>query len=70
MKKNNKDLLAVYLNEFNFNFLYRGALKYNCLKTLKYLKIGEKAFKPEQKVSWHQRCQLMSVEVQGASVML
>jgi len=41
MKKNNKDLLAVYLNEFNFNFLYRGALKYNCLKTLKYLKLSK-----------------------------
>ena len=41
MKKNNNDLLTIYLNEFNFNFLYKGANKYKCTTTLKYLKLSK-----------------------------
>jgi hypothetical protein len=41
MEKINKNLLAVYLNEFNFSFLYKGANKYNCPTTLKYLKLNK-----------------------------
>jgi hypothetical protein len=34
---NKKDLLAIYLNEFNYKYLLRGARKYKCLTTLKFL---------------------------------
>jgi hypothetical protein len=39
MDKN--DLLAIYLNEFNFNFLLWGARKYKCLTTLKFLNLKQ-----------------------------
>ena len=37
MKK--KDLLAIYLNEFNNDYLYKGAKKYKCHLILKNLKL-------------------------------
>ena len=39
MSNDEKNLLAIYLNEFNFNFLYVGAKKYKCKNILKYLNL-------------------------------
>ncbi|MDB4154399.1 hypothetical protein N9682_04640, partial [Candidatus Pelagibacter sp.] len=41
MKKKQKDLLVVYLNEFNFDFLLKGARKYNCKYILEILKLNK-----------------------------
>ena len=35
----NKNLLVIYLNEFNFNYLSKGAKKYKCESILKILKL-------------------------------
>lgn len=39
MKKIQKDLLIVYLNEFDVKFLLKGAKKYNCKSILKILRL-------------------------------
>ena len=38
MNFENNNLLAIYLNEFNFNYLIKGAKKYKCKSILKFLK--------------------------------
>ena len=35
----NKNLLVIYLNEFNFDYLYKGAKKYKCESILKILRL-------------------------------
>ena len=39
MKNKNKDLLVVYLNEFNTDFLFKGAKKYKCQSILEILRL-------------------------------
>ena len=39
MKKKQKDLLLIYLNEFNLEFLNKGAKKYNCTSIKEVLKL-------------------------------
>ena len=39
--KNNKKLLAIYLNEFNPEYLLKGAKKYKCKSILKILKLSK-----------------------------
>lgn len=39
MKENKNNLLVIYLNEFNYRYLFNGAKKYNCRSILKILKL-------------------------------
>ena len=39
MKENKNNLLVIYLNEFNYSYLLKGAKKYNCRSILKILKL-------------------------------
>ena len=41
MNKKQNDLLAVYLNEFNFNYLLKGAKKYSCKNILEVLNLNK-----------------------------
>ena len=38
MNENHNNLLVIYLNEFNFEYLLKGARKYKCKSILKVLK--------------------------------
>ena len=50
MKKKQKDLLIIYLNEFNSEFLFKGAKKYKCKSILKILKLKNiKTFTKDKK---------------------
>ena len=40
----NKNLLVIYLNEFNFDYLYKGAKKYKCESILKILRLKISTF--------------------------
>ena len=51
---NNNDLLAIYLNEFNYKYLLLGAKKYKCLNTLKYLSFKKvKTFTKDNKQNYN-----------------
>ena len=39
MNIKNNNLLAIYLNEFNFDYLIKGAKKYKCKSVLKILEM-------------------------------
>ena len=39
MNLKNCNLLAIYLNEFNYNYLLKGAKKYNCKSIIEVLKL-------------------------------
>ena len=39
MQKKQKELLLIYLNEFNLEFLNKGAKKYNCPSIKEVLKL-------------------------------
>jgi hypothetical protein len=41
MNFNNNNLLAIYLNEFNFNYLIKGAKKYKSKSILKFLRLNK-----------------------------
>ena len=41
MEKKKKDLLLIYLNEFNLEFLIKGAKKYNCHSIKEILKFNK-----------------------------
>ena len=46
---NNKKLLVIHLNEFNFDFLLKGAKKYHCKNILKLLKLKKiKTYTPDK----------------------
>ena len=50
MKKKQKDLLIILLNEFNLDFLSKGARKYKCKSILKILKLKNiKTFTKDKK---------------------
>ena len=50
MKKKKRNLLAIYLNEFNLEFLLRGAKKYKCKSTLSILNFKKVKTYTEDKV--------------------
>jgi len=64
MKKIKKDLLVVYLNEFNLDFLQKGAKKYNCESILKILKLKNlKTFTRDKKQDFNLDPWVQSVSI-------
>ena len=62
--KNNKKLLAIYLNEFNPEYLLKGAKKYKCKSILKILKLSKvKTFTNDKKQDFNLDPRVQSVSI-------
>ena len=64
MKEKNNNLLAIYLNEFNYNYLLKGAKKYKCKSILKVLNFKKvKTYTKDQKQNFNLDPWVQSVSI-------
>ena len=64
MNEKKKDLLVVYLNEFNYDFLFKGAKKYKCKSVLEILNLKKvKTYTEDKKQNYNLDPWVQSVSI-------